>query len=98
MVTPGVKVQAHQVDGDQELPESEHMRFRGLAARANFLAADRVDIIYAAKEVCRFMSKPSNLAWAALKRLGRYLKAHPRMVFSMPFQRAEGIEVYSDTD
>ena len=44
------------------------------------------------------MSKPSDLAWAALKRLGRYLKKHPRMVFSMPFQHAKGIEVYSDTD
>ena len=98
MVTPGVMVLAHQVEVEAEIPESEHTRFGGLAARANFLAADRIDIIYAAKEVSRFVAKPSSLAMAALKRLGNYLQSHPRLVFSLPFQEAEGIEVYSDTD
>ena len=55
----------------------EHTTFRGLAARANFLAVDRPDIIYAAKEICRFIAKPSELALQALKRLGRYLRLHP---------------------
>ena len=85
LVTPGTKMLAHQVESETELPEGEHTKFRGLAARANFLAADRIDIIFAAKEVCRFMSKPTTLAVAALKRLGRYLRAHPRMVFKLPF-------------
>ena len=44
------------------------------------------------------MAKPSELAIQALKRSGRYLKTHPRMVFSLPFQTANTIEVYSDTD
>ena len=43
------------------------------------------------------MAKPSSLAMAALKPLGRYRRSHPRMVFSLPFQEAEGIEVYPDT-
>ena len=80
------------------MPESEHTRFRVLAARANFLAADRPDIVYAAKEICRFMAKPTDLATQAMKRLGRYLKKHPRMVFSLPSQTASSIEVYWDTD
>ena len=70
----------------------------GVAARANFLAADRPDIVYSAKEICRLMAKPTELATQALKRLGRYLEAHPRMVFNLPFQTASTIEVYSDTD
>ena len=65
VVTPGVKVVAHQVESDEELPMSEFTRFRGLAARANFLAADRIDIICAAKKVCRYMSKPTKLAVAS---------------------------------
>ena len=64
-VTPGVKVQSHQA-----LPEDKHTCFRGLAARANFLSADRIDVIYSAKEICRFMAKPSDLAMQALKHLG----------------------------
>ena len=41
VVTPGLKVQSHQAKAEKEIPENEHTRFRGLAARANFLAADR---------------------------------------------------------
>ena len=71
---------------------------KGDGCESQILAADRPDIIYAAKDICRFMAKPSELALPALKRLGRYLRLHPRMVFTLPFQSASSIEVYSDTD
>ena len=44
------------------------------------------------------MAKPTDLAMAALKRLDRYLKGRPRMLFRMPFQECDTIDVYSDTD
>ena len=44
------------------------------------------------------MTKTTDLACAALKRLARHLKAKPRMVFSMRFQECEAIDVYGDTD
>ena len=50
------------------------------------------------EEVCRFMSSPTETSEAALKRMGRYLLRRMRCVYSFPFQRAEGIEVYGDTD
>ena len=34
----------------------------------------------------------------ASERLGRYLLGHKRMVDAYPFQQAEGVDVYSDTD
>ena len=91
VVTPGQKIQSHQAKAEKDIPESEHTRFRGLAARANFLSADRPDIIFAAKEICRFMSKPTDVALMALKRLGRYLRDHPRLVFANKRQTAESI-------
>ena len=54
LATPSVQPKQHQIQDEQPLPEDQHTRFRGLAARANYLAADRIDVIYAAKEVCRF--------------------------------------------
>ena len=69
VVAPDVKVLSHQVQSEAALHESEHTRFRGLAARANFLAADRPDIVYSAEEICRFMAKLTDLATQALKRL-----------------------------
>ena len=36
---------------DEELTEIEKKVFRGLAARANYLAQDRFDVQYVAKEI-----------------------------------------------
>ena len=34
----------------------------------------------------------------ALKRLGRYLRRRPRLFWHYPYQRADRLEVYSDTN
>ena len=96
--TPGLKPIIDKLVEDKLLSSSSHTAFRALAARANYLAQDRPDLQFAAKEVCRFMSSPTETSEAALKRMGRYLLGHMRCVYTYPFQRAEGIEVYSDTD
>ena len=54
VMTTGVTTLAHQAQAEKELPESEHTQFRGLAARAIFLAADMPDIIDAAKGNLQF--------------------------------------------
>ena len=97
-VTPGVKPLAEQFEEDKLLDASRHTNFRALAARANYLSADRPDCQYAAKEICRWMSAPTELSLAALKRLGRYLLGRPRLVFRYPFQSASHVDCYSDTD
>ena len=64
--------------GDDELLEGEEVtKFRGLAARANYLGLDRCDIQYATKEVCRCMAKPTKGGMAKMKRLARYLLEAP---------------------
>jgi hypothetical protein len=98
VTTPGVKPLAHQLEQEQPLSMSDFTRFRGQAARANYLGSDRPDIIYAAKEVCRGMSSPTDLHQAALKRMFRYLRSRPRMVFKFDYQDADHIDAYADTD
>ena len=93
VATPGLEPLIDQLTEDKTLPASELTGFRGLAARANYLAADRIDLQYSAKEVCRFMSAPSETSVAAMKRMGRYLSGHQRLVLTYPWQRAEGIDV-----
>ena len=44
------------------------------------------------------MSRPTDAAMGALKRLARFLRARPRLVFNFEFQSATGLEVYTDTD
>ena len=78
-------------------PEATH--FRALAARANFLAQDRSDVAFAAKEVCRKMASPHFEDWAKLKRMGRYLKGAPRAVYEYRWQdMPTTLDVYTDTD
>jgi len=44
------------------------------------------------------MSAPTEASVVALKRLGRYLQGCPRLLFQYPYQAAEKVDAYSDTD
>ena len=79
VATPGVKATFKDLEGDEDLPRHLHTAFRGAAARANYLAADRIDGQFACKEVCRWMAKPTEQAWKALKRVCRYMLSAPRL-------------------
>ena len=46
-------------DNDEELEAEKATQFRKVGARANYLAADRPDIMYCVKEICRQMSRPT---------------------------------------
>jgi hypothetical protein len=80
--TPRLKLVIEMWKDDELLSRDSRTIFRALAARANYLAQDRIDLQFAAKEVCRFMSSPTDTAEAALKRLGRYLLGHKRVVYT----------------
>ena len=100
--TPGVREDDKEgEDGESEapLPKFESTQYRAIAARANYLAADRSDIQYAVKEICKKMSAPVASDWRKLKRLAKYLVKHPRMVQKYDLQEpTDDVRVYSDSD
>ena len=73
-------------DDDLELEGKDVTFFRRLAATANYLSADRLDIQYAVKEVCRRMPHPTLGAMRRLKKIARYLRSNPRMILKFPSQ------------
>jgi len=85
---------------DEELSADVATEFRGLAARANYLSLDRVDIQYATKEICRDMAVPKASSMSKMKRLARYLLGSPRQVLMYQPCHEESPEmlVYSDSD
>ena len=95
--TPGIRLSFEQLEKDAELPKHMHTAFRGAAARANYLAADRLDCQFGAKEICRWMSKPTGAARQALQRLCRYFVGLPRMIFHYRWQTVEHMDVHADT-
>ena len=98
MATPGLRASFAETENDKPLEARLHTAFRGAAARANYLAADRIDCQFAAKEICRWMASPTAGSWLALKRLCRYLVGLPRLVYSFNWQVVDAIDVYTDTD
>ena len=85
----GEKKVIEEEEQSEELQGKEATRFRAVAARANYLQADRPDIQYAFKEICRRMAKPVVSDWQKLTRLARYLKGAPRLVWEFHWQRGE---------
>ena len=80
---PGVKPTREELErsADEELLDRvEARKYRAIAARLNYLAPDRLDIGYSAKEAARHMANPRRSEFEKLKRIGRYLLARPRLV------------------
>ena len=100
MTTPGEnEPRGQEEENEAELGPEEATTYRSIAARANYLSADRPDIMYAVKELCRGMAKPTRMHWHKLKRLGRYLVENARTVMKYDWQGHEHeIIGYSDSD
>ena len=98
MTTPGVQPTFRELEEDQELQQKLHTAFRGASARGNYLSADRVDCQFACKEICRWMAKPTEHSWKALKRLCRYLAGLPRLVYVHRKQKVDCVDIYTDTN
>ena len=100
--TPCAPNDSEQVKVREEsrsLNKDEAARYRGVAARLNYLALDRADLQFAAKCVCKYMSNPREHDWAPLKRVARYLLGAPRAVQYFQWQqspRAVFVSVDSD--
>ena len=98
--TPGIDGQEEE-DGeqDQDIVGADATRFRGVAARCNYLAFDRPDIQFATKEICREMSRPTTGSLRRLKRLGQYLRGKPRLVWNYEMQSGtQTLDVYTDSN
>ena len=115
LATPGVKSTAPSVileDGvsdrgiqsagpePRKLDRQEMKRYRSAVARCNYLAADRFEIAFTTKELCRAMSSPSEEDMASVRRLCRFLRGLPRLVQRIEFEdySPSTIRAYVDSD
>ena len=100
----GVDCAALRYEKDEDaspLDKVNASMFRALAARANYLAQDRYDIQFAAKEACREMASPTRRAWRRLKRIGRYLVEFPTAVWRYRHEVGDEdavLDVFCDSD
>ena len=88
------------------LEPDEATAFRALSARGHYLAANRPDIGYRAKELCREFAHPDQNSFIKLKRMATYLNSHRRLVYKYAWGDPQTVhspsdeifDVYVDTD
>ena len=73
VVGPAAKDDMDEPGDEDDIGAAESARYRGAAARLNYLAQDRCDIQYATKEVCSTMSSPTGAGWRKIKRVVWYM-------------------------
>ena len=78
-------------DNEKPLSPGDATRYRAVAARANYLAVDRVDLQRATKEICRGMANPTVGHSKKSRRLGRCLIDSPRIVSEFKVQGGCGV-------
>ena len=99
VTTPGIEDTEEQQGDEQELRPWEVREYFGVAARGNYLGADRPDVQFAVKEACRDMSAPTQRSLWRMRRVVRYLVGAPRLVWKYQWQpETELIEVFADAN
>ena len=86
-------------DDNTPLSAEDCKRFRSLTMRCNYLALDRPDINFGAKELARRMQSPTKSSWNGLKRMARYLAGCPRLVWRYDQQDVQSrLRIHTDSD
>lgn len=97
--TPGSDEKESDKEGEELLVGDDIRRYRSAAARCNYLAQDRPEILYTVKEACREMATPTKSSWKKLQRVGQSLKGRPTLVWVYPWQsEVNTVDVLSDSN
>ena len=97
--TPGIKREGELYEERSPLNEEGVTDYRGLVALLNYLSQDRPDTAFASKEAAKTMASPAQEDIAQLKRVARYLVAHPRCALEYKWQNpVKGFDTFTDSD
>ena len=80
-----IAAQGSTLEESPELDEPRAKAYKSLAAVLNFLALDRADLQFPAKELMRRFSAPREVDEARLRRAVRYVLGTPRLVLRIPW-------------
>ena len=98
--TPGVDgKEEDDQEGELPLDPDRSKQYRSLVARLNYLSADRPDMQYSVKELCRDMSSPSEGSWRRIERTCHYLVGKPRLIWKFEMQQSVSVvDTFSDAN
>ena len=86
-------------DDDKLLDEKWSKVYRSLAAKGNYLAQDRADIMFTVRMLCKSMANPVESRWWDLRRMARYLLTFPRATCLFPWGgKMSNMKIFTDSD
>jgi histone deacetylase 1/2 len=92
----------NQMTKDQGIPLADPTLYRSIVGALQYLTFTRPDIAYAVNTVCQFMSAPTDVHFAAVKRILRYLQGSIQKGLSYSstgaVNNAVTIKAYCDAD
>ncbi|CAE7467666.1 RE2, partial [Symbiodinium natans] len=84
---------------EKELSRERAEVFRRVTGTILYMAVDRPSLQYAASELAEGMSKPLEIHWLRLKRVGKYIAKYPVEKWHFELQEAPAqLESFSDSD
>eukprot|EP00971_Amphidinium_carterae_P283385 5625998-Amphidinium_carterae.1 len=100
VTSPGCNDSSTEGTVSEKLLGERLKRYRGGAALLNYIAQDRLDLSFAAKEAARAMACPTEADEVRVKRAIRFLKGHPRLVSLYRWGQGEDavLKGYTDSD
>ncbi len=83
----------------REVTAGPHLARSRPETSGRVMSMQQPESAHATKELCRQVSAPTRLDVEALRRLARYLRDPPRLVYDFEWLTAADLEVcYADTD
>lgn len=92
LTAPAVREEGDASECAEFLERREASRYRGVAARDNYMGLERPDAQHGIKEVCRGMARPNVKDLAKVKRLARCLQAEPRLPLQSGGEQRQGMK------
>jgi hypothetical protein len=80
------------------LGPGDAMRYRSIVSALQYLTITRPDISFSVNKVCRFLHAPTEIHWAAVKRILRYLRLNTKLGLKINKSSSMLVSGFSDAD
>jgi hypothetical protein len=83
---------------DTPLGEKDSTQYRSIVGAIQYLMLTRPDIAFEVNKVCQFLHAPTDIHWAAVKRILQYLKGCTKLNLKIVKTNSLLVSAFSDAD
>jgi histone deacetylase 1/2 len=96
--TPMSSTERLSKESGTPLSDADAFRYRSTVGALQYLCLTRPDIAFAVNKTCQFLQHPTDVHWAAVKRVLRYIRGTLQLGISIRRSASVALSAYSDAD